>query len=171
MHTVPFDAVSMSVATRFKHPYPFRTVNSPPSLITNPAEERRTLTILLAVSSRIRHALELALLDLGDEPSAMLLGLLKELLILLEAAATGLGLIEISPGTGEKIRRTKDQEQPVVETVEHDGCEQRHGEVGDAPDYDADGGALGASGGRVDLGWDELRWRVSESRPYFSGSV
>ena len=86
----------------------------------------------------------------------MFLCFVEELLVLFEAAAATLGLVEVGPHSGEEIRRAEDQEQPVVEIVKHDRREQSHGKVGNAPDDNANGCALSTSGRGKDLGRDEL---------------
>ncbi|ROW04554.1 hypothetical protein VMCG_05117 [Cytospora schulzeri] len=93
--------------------------------------------------------------DPRDPPGALLVRVLEELLVVLEAAAAALGQVQVRPDAGDGVGGGEDEEDPVLEVVEQDGAEQGDGEVGEAPDHDGDGGRLGTRRRGVDLGRDE----------------
>jgi hypothetical protein len=126
-------------------------------LISHSSEQR---CVFAVISVTIGHLLELAILNSTDSPSASLLGFFEEDLVVFEAATTGFGLVEVSPDSGEHVREGKDEEEPVVEVVEENWCEESNGKVGQAPDNDTDGSTLGSCGSREDLRGNQL-WYVS----------
>lgn len=128
------------------------------NLIRHPSKQRLTLP-LLTLWLRIRHNPPLPLTHLPNPPRPLVPRLLKELQILIEAPAARLRHVHVRPHAREQVRRRENGEQLVGEVVEEDRGEERDGEVGEAPDDDADGGALGAGGGGVDFGGDEPRGR------------
>lgn len=87
------------------------------------------------------------LVDLSDHPSPLLLSLLEELLILLEAATSTLRLVQPGPDASEDIGRSKNEKNPVVEVVEQNRGEQSDCEVGQSPDDHTDCCALCTRGG------------------------
>jgi hypothetical protein len=129
-------------------------------LISNSSEQR---CVLAVISVTVGHLLEFAILNSTDSPSTSLLGFFKEDLVVLEAATTGFGLVEVSPDSGEHVREGKDEEEPVVEVVEKDGCQESNGKVGQAPDNDADGSALSSCSCREDFCGNQL-WYISMLR-------
>jgi len=124
------------------------------NLIRHPPKQRLTLAIL-PIRLRVRHDLPLSLTNLRNPPSPLLFRLLKELQVLIEAASTSLRHVEEGPHAGEQVCGGEDGEELVGQVVEEDGREERDSEVGEAPDDDADGGALGTGGCWVDFGGDE----------------
>jgi hypothetical protein len=144
---------SIQTSTIIHHPsthYITRLLN----LIRHPPKQRLTLPIL-PIRLRIRHLPPLPLPNLLDPPRPLVARLLKELQVLIEAASAGLRHVHIRPDSSEEVGSGKDGEELVGEVVEEDRGEEGDGEVGQAPDYHADGGALGAGGGGVDFGGDE----------------
>jgi hypothetical protein len=124
-----------------------------PNLIRNPPKQRLTLP-LLPTRLRVRHLLPLALLNSPNPPTPSLPRLLKELQVLIKRPPSSLRHVHIRPGSGEQVCGAEDGEELVAEVVEEDGRQEGDGEVGQAPDYHADGGALGAGGCGVDFGGD-----------------
>ena len=99
----------------------------------------------------------LAPLHPSHNPTPPLGSLLKEILVLLKRPPATLGHIHPAPPARERVRDAEDDEEPVFQVVEHERCEQRHRKVREAPDDDADGGALRAAHGGVDLRGHEPR--------------
>lgn len=97
----------------------------------------------------------LAAAHMTDDPRTLVGGVVEELLVLLKGAVPALGTVQVGPEAGQGIGAGKDEEQVELEVVEADGRQQGDGEVGQAPDDDADGGALRARRRRVDLGRDQ----------------
>lgn len=126
------------------------------NLLSYPLQEWRTLAPLSLSTVRVRHSQVCTIFDLPDLPGAILHGIVKESLVLLKASTTALGQIRPRPKTGNGIRSGEDEEEPVAQVVEHDGRQEGDGEVGEAPDDNADGGGLSASGGRIDLCGNQL---------------
>lgn len=81
--------------------------------------------------------------------------LFEELLIVVKASATGLRKVQISPQTSEGVRPSEYQEDEVGQVVEHDGRQEGNAEVGDSPDDDGYGCALGSCCCREDLSGDQ----------------
>jgi len=125
-------------------------------LVSDSSEQRCVLAITVRVA--VRHLLEFTILDSTNSPSASLLGFFEEDLVVFEAATTGLGLVEVSPDSGEHVRECEDEEEPVVEVVEEDGRQKGNGKVGQPPNDDADGSTLGSCGSREDFRGNQLRW-------------
>lgn len=123
-------------------------------MISDSSEQRRVLAIAVRVA--VRHLLEFTILDSTDSPSTSLLGFFEEDLVVFEAAATGFGLVEVSPDSCEHVRECEDEEEPVVEVVEEDGCQEGDGKVGQTPNDDTDGSALSSGGSREDFRGDQL---------------
>lgn len=132
----------MHATTRLRH------------LIRDPTQQRLRLT-LLAIGLGIWQPPPLALAHLSNAPTALLLSRIEKLLILIETAPPTLGRIQPRPHAGEDIGGCEHEKDPVFQVVEEDGRQQGDGEVGQAPDYDGHGGALGARRGRVDFGGDQ----------------
>ena len=123
-------------------------------LVRDPLQQRLRLPIL-AIRLGIRQIFELPTIHLPHLPRRGLLRILEELLVLLETPPAALGTIRPRPHAGESVRQREDEKDVVLEVIEHDGRGEGDGEIGEAPDDDADGGALGAGSGGVDLGRDE----------------
>lgn len=123
-------------------------------LISNSAEQRSVFAVISRVA--VGHLLEFAILDGTNSPSASLLGFFEEDLVVLKAATTRFGLVEVSPDSSEHVREAKHEEEPVVEVVEKNGRQESNGKVGQAPDDNADGSALSSCGSREDLRGNEL---------------
>lgn len=153
-------SITMSIiSSSFPHSIPMIISSLPTQLsrdlIPHSSEQRCVFTVI-GVRVAVRHLLEFAILDGTDSPGAGLLGLFEEHLVLLEAATARFGLVEVGPDSGEHVCEAEDEEEPVVEVVEEDGCQKSHGKVGQAPHNDADGSALGSCGGRKDLRGNQL---------------
>lgn len=81
--------------------------------------------------------------------------LFEELLVVIKASATSLRKIQISPHTSEGVRSSKYQENEVGQVVEHDGRQEGNTEIGNAPDDDGYGSALGSCCRWEDFGRDQ----------------
>lgn len=143
-----------STITSILHTHITSLIYSSLNLIRHPPKQRLTLPIL-PIRLRIRHLPPLPLPNLPNPPTTLIPRLLKELQILIKAPAARLRHVHVRPDAREEVGSGEDGEQLVGEVVEEDRREKGDGEVGEAPDYYADGGALGAGGGGVDFGGDE----------------
>lgn len=94
--------------THWASPLPLRLY-----LISNPLQQRLTLTIVLPLWLRIRQEPKLPIPYPTNSPTSLLLRLLKELLVLLKRPPTRLRAIQIGPQPCEQVRSSENQEDPV----------------------------------------------------------
>lgn len=97
----------------------------------------------------------LSAVDLGHQPSSLLLGRGEEFLVLLERTVPRLRAVQVCEDARDGVGGGKDQQEPVLEAVEADRGEEGDGEIGQAPDDDGDGSALGSRRRGEDLGRDQ----------------
>lgn len=125
-------------------------------LISHPAQQWCSFAIVASIFCRIWHFLVLTFLDCTDPPCSSLFGLFEEVLILIKAAVACFWKVKVSPYTGKRIGDSENQENPVLEIIEHDWSDKSHAEIGNTPYDHTYCGAVGACCGRVYFCWNEL---------------
>lgn len=85
--------------------------------------------LVLAVRASIREPLIHTAGHFGDPPAPLLLCVDEKLLVILKAAPAAFREVDVGPDAGEGVRGREDEEDPVLEVVEQERAQKRHGKV------------------------------------------